>query len=187
MAIKIFIDMGHNPSSHNLGASADGLYEHDINYNVGFYLAELLRANSNFDVRVSRNSPTEVLGHDQQSSLRARVDAANNWGANYFLSIHANANVNPKINGTEMYVYSRTGESYALAQYLLNSIVQRVGTRDNLVRVNSTFYVLRHTKMPAVLLELAYLTNPGDHEILRTRQHEFAEAIYAALLDYFRI
>ena len=55
--IKIFIDQGHNPTNPNAGAEANGLREQDITYDVGVRLANLLRANPNFDVRLSRNSP----------------------------------------------------------------------------------------------------------------------------------
>ena len=185
MGIKIFIDQGHNPSGHNLGAQGHGLLEQDVNYAVGMYLADIVSNDPRFDVRTSRNYPSQVLGWDNSSSLQVRVNAANTWPADYFLSIHCNANTNPAINGTEMYVYSLYGEPFPLAQHLLGAIVARVGTRDNLVRVNPGLYVLRRTRMPAVLLELGYLSNAGDAELLRTRQYDFAYAIYEGLLKYF--
>ena len=105
MAIKIFIDQGHNPSGPNTGAEGNGLVEQDITYAVGQYLAELLRADPQFEVRLSRNAPDEILGTSNATSLAARVQAANDWPADYFISIHCNANENPAINGTEVYVY----------------------------------------------------------------------------------
>lgn len=59
---KIFIDQGHNPQNPNAGAEANGVREQDVTYEVGIRLAELLRENPNFEVRLSRNSPTEQLG-----------------------------------------------------------------------------------------------------------------------------
>ena len=155
MSIKIFIDQGHNPSGVNAGAEGNGLREQDITYAVGIYLAELLRSDGRFEVRLSRNYPEQSLGTSNASSLEARVRMANTWPADYFLSIHCNANVNPEINGTEMYVYRTYTQSYWLAQHLLADVVREVGTRDNGIRVNPSLYVLRRTKMPAVLAELA--------------------------------
>ena len=60
--IKIFIDQGHNPTNPNAGAEANGVREQDVTYEVGVRLADLLRANPNFEVRLSRNSPDEQLG-----------------------------------------------------------------------------------------------------------------------------
>ena len=185
MAIRIFIDQGHNPSGANTGAEGFGLKEQDITYQVGIELAALLRADARFEVRLSRNTPEERLGTNNTSSLAARVRAANAWPADYFISIHANANTNPAINGTEVYVYRKYTQSYYLAQHILESIVNIVGTRDNGVRMNPSLYVLRRTNMPAVLVELAYLTNAADAEKLENMQPEFARGIYAGLLSYF--
>lgn len=89
--IKVFIDQGHNPTNPNAGAEGNGLREQDIVYEVGRRLAILLNANPNYEARLSRNSPTEILGTSIAESLRLRVDAANSWGADIFISIHANA------------------------------------------------------------------------------------------------
>jgi len=185
LAIKIFVDQGHNPTgSHNAGAVGFGLYEQDITYNVGVYLADLLSADPRFEVRLSRNTPEEVLGTSNATSLEARVQMANSWPANYFISIHGNANVNPAINGTEVYVYQDYTQAYYLAEHILESVVQVVGTKDNGVRVNSSLYVLRRTSMPAVLVELAYLSNYSDMLLLRDNQYAFAMGIYLGLLSY---
>lgn len=185
MAIKIFIDQGHNPSGPNAGAEGNGLREQDITYNVGIYLADILRKDYRFEVRTSRTTPTESLGTTNATSLAERVNRANSWPADYFLSIHTNANDNPAINGSEMYVFRENSQAYFVAQHILNSIVRRLYTRDNGVRVNPSLYVLRRTTMPAVLLELAYITNPADAQKLANDQYQFAYAIYEGLLSYF--
>ena len=81
--------------------------------------------------RVSRPTPETVLGTSNATSLQARVNMANSWPADYFISIHCNSNTNPAINGSEVYVYRSNTQSYWLAQHILNAIVERVGTRDN--------------------------------------------------------
>ncbi len=185
MAVRIFIDQGHNPEKWNTGALGNGLREQDITYNVGVYLAELLEADPRFEVRLSRTSPEQILGTSNSTSLQVRVSAANHWPADYFLSIHANANENVNIDGTEMYVYEEGSEAYWLARHLLNSVTAVVGTEDNGVRLNPSFYVLRKTKMPAVLAELAYITNEEDAKKLENDQMLFAQGLYDGLLSYF--
>ena len=185
MAIRIFIDQGHNPSGPNTGAEGNGLIEQDITYAVGLYLAELLYADPRFEVRLSRTSPGEILGTSNATSLAARVQAANDWPADYFISIHCNANENPAVNGTEVYVYQENTQAYWLAQHVLNGIVQRTGTRNNGVRVRPGLYVLRRTKMPAILVELAYLTNAQDALRLETDPFGFAQGIMNGILEYF--
>ncbi len=185
LAIRIFIDQGHNPSGPNTGAQGNGLLEQDVNFLVGSYLADLLAQDPRFDVRVSRGTPETILGTSNATSLAERVNLANSWPADYFLSIHCNANTNPAINGTEVYVYAQYTQSYWLAEHILKAIVAQVGTRDNGVRLNPALYVLRRTDMPAALIELAYLTNAGDAEKLRDDPYGFAQGIYNGLLSYF--
>lgn len=187
MAIKIFIDQGHNPSGPNTGAEGNGLKEQDITYIVGRYLYDLLISNGNFEARLSRNSPTEVLGTSNLTSLQTRVNAANNWGADYFISIHVNGSTNPSANGTEAYVYADDTQSYFLAEHMVNAIVERMGTVKRGVFARPSLYVLRKTEMPAVLVELAYISNFPDARKLRDDPYGFAYAMYTGILRYFNL
>lgn len=184
MPIRIYIDQGHNPYGFNAGAEGFGLREQDITYLVGAYLANIINADSRFTAITSRTSPDEILGYDTNSSLRTRTEQANQWGADYFLSIHTNANVNPAINGTEAYVYAVNTPSYELAVNIVNEIARRLGTKNNGIYARPSLYVLRRTNMPAVLIELAYLSNEGDAALLADKPYEFAYAIYVGLLNY---
>lgn len=185
MAIRIFIDQGHNPYGFNAGAEGFGLREQDITYLVGAYLANILNADPRFEAVTSRKTPEEILGYDNSSSLRERVDMAAVWGADYFLSIHVNSNVNPAVNGTEAYVYRSDSEAYYMGEDIVAEIVRRLGTKNNSVFVRPSLYVLRRTSMPAVLIELAYISNYEDALLLSTEQYQFAYAIYVGLLNYF--
>lgn len=186
LAIKIYIDQGHNPTGfHNTGATGFGLLEQDITYQVGVYLSNLLNNDSRFETRLSRPTSTTVLGTDNTSSLAARVWGANSWPADYFISIHANANVNPAINGTEIYIYQYGTQANWLAQHVMNGITGTVGTNNNGIRENQSFYILRNTNMPSLLVEMAYLSNPTDSQKLRDNQYGFAYGIYLGVMRYF--
>ncbi len=184
MPTKIYIDQGHNPEGVNAGAEGFGYREQDINYAVGIYLRDILLEDGRFEVRNSRNTPEESLGTSNATSLAARVRGANEWGADYFISIHCNASENPAANGTEVYVYRQGSVAAELAQQVLEAIVARLGTKNNGVRVNSSLYVLRRTRMPAILVELAYITNENDVQKLVNDQYAFAYAIYEGLCRY---
>lgn len=186
LPINIFIDQGHNPSGYfNSGASANGVNESEVNYQVGIYLQSLLNSDPRFAARVSRPTPDTILGTNNATSLQERVRLANEWPANYFISIHCNSNPNPEINGTEVYIYQTGTQSNWFADAILSAVTETVGTRNNGVRVNPSLYVLRRTNMPSILIELAYLTNISDAMKLRDNQYQFANGIYLGILRYF--
>lgn len=187
MAIKLYIDQGHNPENPNAGAEANGLREQDITYKVGQELAALLRSDGRFEVRLSRPTPETSLGNSNTTSLRARTTDANNWGADYFLSIHVNASENPSASGSEAFAYSRQSEGFFLGEDILAGLAAVTGLRNRGMQVRPGLYVLRKTAMPAVLIELGFLTNPGDAALMNDRPDLFAEGIYRGILQYLNL
>ncbi len=187
MAINVFVDQGHNPSGINAGAEGFGYREQDITYMVGRYLGDILSNDSRFEVRLSRPTAETSLGTSNATSLMERVNLANEWPADFFISIHVNSNPNPDINGTEVYVYEYDDVASALAEQILLEIVRRTGMKNNSVRENPSLYVLRRTQMPAVLVELGYISNSEDVQKLVNDQYQFAYGIYAGLLNFLEL
>ncbi|MBR2381973.1 MAG: N-acetylmuramoyl-L-alanine amidase [Clostridia bacterium] len=184
MAIKIYIDQGHNPKSPNAGAEGNGFVEQDITYEIGIRLADLLRSNGNFDVRVSRPTPETTLGTSNASSLRIRVDEANAFGADYFVSLHTNASTNSSASGSEALVYSSPSAASELGEDILVWLNRLTGLRNRGIVNRPGLYVLRKTKMPAVLVEMGFISNPGDAALMNNNPELFAEGIYNGILQY---
>ena len=185
MAIKIYIDQGHNPQSPNAGAEGNGLREQDIVFRIGLETKRLLDSNPDFDARLSRPTSDTQLGTSNASSLKARVDDANAWGADLFLSLHCNASTEPSASGSEALVFSRLGTSYQIADVLLTALTEATGLRNRGIFVRPGLYVLRRTAMPAVLLELGFITNPSDAALLRDNPVLFAQGIYNGIVRYY--
>ena len=184
MSIKIYIDQGHNPVNPNAGAEGNGLREQDLVYTIGQRLADRLRANGNYEVRLSRPTRDTQLGTSTSTSLPARVNEANRWGADYFISLHTNAATSPSASGSEAYVYARGTRAFDFATDILDSLTEITGLRDRGVKPRPGLYVLRKTRMPATLLELGFITNPGDAALMRDDPDLFAEGIYRGILEY---
>ncbi len=184
MAIKIYIDQGHNPKNPNAGAEGNGLREQDIVYPIGVELAALLNANPDFEARLSRPTPTTQIGTSNSDSLRRRVADANAWGADYFISLHTNASDNPSASGIEVLAYSRPSVAYSLGEDILEGLVNATGLRDRGMKLRPNLYVLRKTAMPAVLAELGFITNPNDAALMRDNPALFARGIYQGILNY---
>lgn len=185
MAIKIYIDQGHNPQSPNAGAEGNGLREQDIVFRIGVETKRLLDANPAFEARLSRPTSETQLGTSNASSLRARVDDANAFGADLFLSLHCNASVDPSVSGSEALVFSRDSVSYEIATVILEAVTEATGLRNRGVLIRPGLYVLRRTAMPAVLLELGFITNAADAALLRDNPRLFAQGIYNGIVRYY--
>ena len=184
MATKIYIDQGHNPQNPNAGAEGNGLQEQTITYNVGQELATLLRANPDFEVRLSRPTPTSALGTSNTTSLQARVNDANTWGADYFISIHTNASDNASASGVEVFAYSRPSRAFSLGEDIAENLSETTGLRNRGTKVRPGLYVLRRTNMPAVLAEIGFISNPSDAALMNNDPELFARGIYNGIVEY---
>lgn len=71
-----------------------------------------------------------------------------------------------------------------MAQQILVQITRQLQLRDRGVKINPDFYVLRSTDMPAMLIELAFITNISDAQKLAYSQRIFAQAIYDGIVNY---
>ena len=187
MAIKVYIDQGHNPSSPNTGAEWYGIREQDVTYRVGVELARLLDADPAFTTRLSRPTPDTVLGTSNATSLSARTREANAWGADLFLSIHTNASLDTSANGSEALVYEIPSTAAQIGRQLLASLTALTGLRNRGVIARPGLYVLRRTEMPAVLFELGFLSNPREAALLNGSPELFAEGLYNGLRAYYGV
>lgn len=180
--MKIFIDPGHG--GPNPGAVANGVTEEYVNLNVSLELARLLRE-AGFDVMVYRTTQSENVLPERNADLRNRAAMANSWGADYFISIHTNSSVIPTAQGVEAYVYRLGGTAEELAQSIVDAVSDELGSVNRGVMA-ANFVVLRRTEMPAVLVELGYLSNPTEALNLNSPawQRAVARAIFDGIVNY---
>ena len=184
MAIRIYLDQGHNPVNPNAGAEGNGLREQNIVFRIGVETAALLNSDPAFEARLSRPTADTQLGTSNASSLSARVQDANAWGADYFLSLHTNASDLAAATGSEAFVFNKGGVAEALATDILESLQEETGLNNRGVFSRPSLYVLRRTAMPAVLVELGFITNPRDARLMNESPELFARGIYEGIRNY---
>jgi N-acetylmuramoyl-L-alanine amidase len=157
----IVIDPGHGGSDR--GTVHGGVSEADLTLDMAKRLRDLLVARG-WQVKLTHDTDVDVYAPDDSAhqELQARVDVANRAGARLFVSIHVNAFINSGPYGTTTYISKP--DDVALAQVVERQLSSD-GTKDDGI-VKSHLYVTLHTKMPAVLVETAFLSNPSDYALL---------------------
>ena len=182
--MKVYLNPGHD-RDYDSGACNpnDGMREADVVWEIGVKAQEYLEnAGCEVMMRQSDNLCWDSSYEDRQDA--AVCPEANDWGADIFVSIHCNACDSHEARGTEVECYQMGGAGEILAQRIQTQLVNSLGTIDRGVKEMPGFLVLRHTDMPSVLIETAFIDNDADAEILRCRRDEIAAAIARGITDY---
>ena len=174
---KIFIDAGHNDSGWNTGAVGNGLKEQDITFAVAKKLSNLLTARG-LTIKLSRSTKETNLGTNNSSAINARYNMANEWGADYFISIHCNAGGG---TGTETLYYKSDSLNYATT--IQDAFIKAMKLRDRGIKYTNNIGVIMHTKMPAILIELAFIDTGADALVLVNKQDDMAAALAAGFYE----
>jgi len=177
----IVIDPGHGGSDR--GTFHGGVAEADLTLDMAKRLREILIARG-WEVKLTRETDVDVYAPNDspRDELQTRDDIANKAGARLFLSIHANAFINSGPYGTTYYVSKP--DDLALARALERDLAND-GTKDDGI-VKSHMYVTLHARMPAVLIETAFLSNPSDYALLTSAawRQKVAQEIADGIAEY---
>ncbi|MBE3594719.1 MAG: N-acetylmuramoyl-L-alanine amidase [Candidatus Carbobacillus altaicus] len=178
----VVLDSGHG--GYDVGTEGvSGRYEKDLVLKIALLTRDALmeksvQAGLDLLVWMTREDDRFIsdIDHERAKMVRAH-------GGDIVISIHANSFVDPRVSGTETYYYDAT--SLPLAHIMQQALVRATGFNDRGVR-QANFYMLKETGMPAVLLELGYVTNEAEETKLwdKTVQKKIAEAIAEGVLEY---
>lgn len=185
----VMIDPGH----HGFDSGAvgpTGAKEADVTYAIALKVAEILS-------RHGHSAPLSTMFHSKASSLNMdlmlRANAANKFPADLFVSIHCNGHGNAAAHGMEVWTAPGQGQGDILAERIIDDLVRefpelslRVDMSDGDRDKEAKFAVLVQTKMPAVLVETAFVTNPVEEALLVSAagQDRFAAAIAKGILAH---
>jgi N-acetylmuramoyl-L-alanine amidase len=171
--LSVVIDPGHG--GKDPGAARNGVLEKHLNLTVAKKLKQLLEAKG---ITVYMTRTTDVF-----LSLSQITAFTNRIHPDAFISIHTNASVSPSLNGIE--TYYNTPQSRDLAKQVHGRLISNVGSRDGNVR-NARFYVIRNTRIPAILVETGYLSNSTERQALQDqwRQNVTAESIAQGVMQF---
>jgi N-acetylmuramoyl-L-alanine amidase len=172
----IVVDAGHGGKDPG-ARGVSGNVEKDFTLSVAKRMIQLLKQYPEFQVEATRTTDVYV-------TLQDRVKFANELNADLFISIHANS-FTPAARGTETYYYN--GYSEAFARVVHKHLRAATQFPDRGVHT-APFYVIKNTKMPAVLTETGFLSNAYENAKLTSPdfQQKVAEALVAAIREYYQ-
>lgn len=213
-ALRVTLDPGHGGEDE--GAVYSGVVESKLVLAITEKLYKRLKHDKQFAVQILRHKEVAI-------ELEDRVKKSNQFHSDLFVSIHANANPNPRANGIEFYIqnqlpvdqetlflahkeYDQEDSEQArpqgdvesilydlkkshkiLKSYQVSSFMRKnwSNSQDKLIR-QGPFYVLSHNEIPAVLVEVGYLSHPQERKKLTQNdyQERLAKKIHFALKDY---
>lgn len=179
--MKVFINPGHCPGVDSGAVNEEyGVQEATIAYDIGKKVKEYLE---------KVGIETEFLQSDslcgENPAYPDVCATANDSNADLFVSLHCNSAENLTAKGTENLIFSFGGEAERAAVCIQTCIMEIVGTVDRGIKERPGLIVLKYTSMPAVLVEMAFISNDEDVDILINRQADMAYAIARGIIKYF--
>ena len=171
----IIIDPGHG--GPDVGATRNNIFEKDLNLDVSKKVYDIL-TKQGYKVEMTRTN-------DVNPTLQERCDFSNSRKAVIFVSIHTNASVNEAPNGIETHFYH--DRSIELSNIVHKHLVAETKAYDR-GTIKSMFYVINHTEVPAILVEMGYISNNKERAALLTqeRQNQTAKAIADGIVEYLK-
>lgn len=175
----IVVDPGHGGSDPGCVGSS-GVLEKDINLEVARRLAFYL----------TQAGATAILTRDGDyelsDDLEERVLAVRKHSADIFVSIHANSIASPRWWGAQAFYHPSDKEGQRLAALIQEELLKGLGESYRWIR-HEDFYVLRNAGVPAVMVEVGFLSNPREERMLShsSYQGKVAWCIYAGIVRYF--
>ncbi|HPT82815.1 MAG TPA: N-acetylmuramoyl-L-alanine amidase CwlD [Limnochordia bacterium] len=188
----IVLDAGHGGIDPG-AVSPKGVLEKDITLAIARELEHLLSRAAVFVIMVRQgdydlaDSSEQHLLTRKRQDLERRVRIAEEAGADLYLSIHANFFPSSIWSGAQTFYYESDPAGERLAKCIQAELVKRLGPNTRAAKVGD-FRVLRDTSMPAALVEVGFLSNPREAELLAdpAYQKRVAEAIFAGLYNYYQ-
>lgn len=164
----VVIDAGHG--GHDSGGQWGKVYEKHLALDTAVRLESNLKR-MGFQTVMTRRSDSFI-------SLPNRVAIGNRYKNAIFVSLHFNYTWKQDVKGLETFYYSREGQR--LAHYVQDSMVKRTRTADRNAKF-ARYYVIRNSKIPAILVEGGFVSNIADRERMKTGNYR--EAIARAIAD----
>lgn len=185
----IVLDVGHGGfDSGKIGVN--GELEKDINLQVALKLKEALEEKG-ITVVMTREEDKglyeEGASNKKAQDLQRRCDLINKEKPMMTVSIHQNSYTSPEIKGAQVFYYTTSTESQKLAETIQKTLIEQVDPQNHReAKANDSYYLLKKTSRPIVIVECGFLSNREEEEKLNTEiyQEKAAWAIHMGVMRY---
>ena len=182
----ITLDAGHGGSDPG-AIGSDGTKEKNITLAITKIVKEILEEKG-AKVYMTRTTDVDVFGPNASDAeeLQARVNVGEKYNSDMFVSLHINSSVNKNIGGFSTYYYPKTDNDLRLAKNIQNKLAANFGVDDLGVR-QANFYVIKRISMPAVLVEMCFISNEKELTLMKGQwfQKKTARLIAEGIEKYF--
>lgn len=182
----ITLDAGHGGSDPG-AIGSDGTKEKNITLPIAKMLKEILE-DKGAKVYMTRTTDVDVFGPNASDAeeLQARVNVGEKYNSDMFVSLHVNSSVNKNVGGFSAYYYPKTDNDLRLAKNIQNKLAANFGVDDLGVR-QANFYVIKRISMPAVLVEMCFISNEKELTLMKGQwfQKKTARLIAEGIEKYF--
>ncbi len=186
----IIIDPGHG--GFDGGASSkSGVVEKDITLNISMYLRDYLNEAGAF-VIMTRDSDVDLVEEYVTSSkkltdLKNRVNLANKSMGDLFISIHVNSITSGRWRGAQTFYYSAREGNKLIAEFIQEQLIVTMENTDRKAMPRDDILVLKYVDMPSAMVEVGFLSNPSEAELLSTSEYQrkIAYSVYQGILTYY--
>ena len=169
--------------------SPDGIEEKNINLAIAKYLQDYLIA-QDYTVFLTRDTDRglydENVSNKKRSDLNNRIQFFKEKNADLVISIHQNSYPDPSQHGAQTFYYKGNDESKTLAKQIQKSLLGIDPTNKRVEKANDSYYLLKHTSVPAVIVECGFLSNPDETAMLTDSnyQKDIAYSISVGICRY---
>lgn len=187
----IVLDPGHG--GPDPGAVQGEAIEKDISLSVSLKLRDYLQQQGALVVMTRETdidlADKELKGYSRRKvqDLKRRLELINHSEADFFASIHLNAIPSSKWKGAQTFYSGQFKESKRGAKFIQEELRRNLENTNREAKTSNSIYILKNSEVPGVLVEIGFLSNPTEREMLRQEeyQEQVAASIYQGIMRYY--
>lgn len=179
----VVIDSGHGGEDPGK-VGVNGVNEADVNLKIAQKLKKILEAQG-VTVIMTREDEGSLAG-SKSEDMQKRVSIINEKKPALAVSVHQNSYSSEEVHGAQVFYYTNSAEGGKAARIMQEALLDVDGDNKRKEKANDTYYMLKRTDVPVIIVECGFLSNRAEADLLVTEEYQdrLAEAIAKGILEY---